>query len=128
MLAVVSSQATWVLILMPLLGLALSVLLLYGFGLSSETLGFAATGDERPAPTLGARMENLSASRRSRGSDGDLVAFASEEDAFQGGWRRSACKCSIAKEANTAPLSHEECLPTQKTTNDIKHWWYPRGR
>src|SRR5215469_8719077 len=69
MLAVVSSQATWVLILMPLLGLALSVLLLYGFGLSSETLGFAATGDERPAPTLGARMENLSASRRSRGSD-----------------------------------------------------------
>src|SRR5215469_7141953 len=49
-LAVVSSQATWVLILMPLLGLALAVLLLYGFGLSSETLGFAATGDERPAP------------------------------------------------------------------------------
>ena len=36
-LAIVSRQATWVLIIMPLLGLALSVLVLYGFGLSSES-------------------------------------------------------------------------------------------
>lgn len=36
MLAVVSKQNTWVLILVPLLGLALSVLVLYGFGLSEE--------------------------------------------------------------------------------------------
>src|SRR5215471_4531436 len=36
MLAVVSRQNTWVLILAPLLGLALSVLMLYGFGLSKE--------------------------------------------------------------------------------------------
>ena len=34
MLAVVSGQDTWVLIVVPLLGLALSVLVLYGFGLS----------------------------------------------------------------------------------------------
>ena len=36
-LAVVSRQHTSILILMPLLGLALSVLILYRFGLSSET-------------------------------------------------------------------------------------------
>jgi len=36
MLAVVSGQHTWVLILAPLIGLALSVLVLYGFGLSGE--------------------------------------------------------------------------------------------
>src|SRR5689334_25407682 len=37
MLGVVSRQNTWVLILAPLLGLALSVLVLYGFGLSGGT-------------------------------------------------------------------------------------------
>src|SRR5215471_6328834 len=37
MLAVVSRQDTWVLVLVPLLGLALSVLVLYGFGLSGGT-------------------------------------------------------------------------------------------
>src|SRR5580704_19583608 len=35
MLAFVSSQATWVLIVVPLLGLALSVLVLYGLGLNA---------------------------------------------------------------------------------------------
>ena len=37
MLAVVSGQDTWVLIVVPLLGLGLSVLVLHGFGLSGET-------------------------------------------------------------------------------------------
>src|SRR5262249_57938082 len=36
MLAVVSRQSTWLLVLVPLLGLTLSVLVLYRFGLSSE--------------------------------------------------------------------------------------------
>lgn len=36
MLGVVSRQNIWVLILVPLLGLGLSVLVLYGFGLSDE--------------------------------------------------------------------------------------------
>jgi hypothetical protein len=36
-LAVVSRQHTWVIILAPLIGLGLSVLVLYGFGLSDET-------------------------------------------------------------------------------------------
>ena len=39
MLAVVSRQNVWVLILAPLLGLALSVLVLYRLGLSSEEQG-----------------------------------------------------------------------------------------
>lgn len=37
MLALASRQPTWVLIVAPLLGLALSVLVLYGFGLTAET-------------------------------------------------------------------------------------------
>src|SRR5262250_1523321 len=36
-LAVVFRQHTWVIILAPLIGLGLSVLVLYGFGLSGET-------------------------------------------------------------------------------------------
>ncbi|HKR84696.1 MAG TPA: hypothetical protein VJS37_10990 [Terriglobales bacterium] len=40
MLAVVSRQHTWVIILAPLIGLALSVLVLYGFGWSSEADSF----------------------------------------------------------------------------------------
>ena len=39
MLAVISRQDTWVLILVPLLGLTLSVLVLYRLGLTSETQG-----------------------------------------------------------------------------------------
>src|SRR5262245_37830488 len=37
MLAVVSRQHTWILILVPLVGLTLTVLALYKFGLSSDT-------------------------------------------------------------------------------------------
>src|SRR6185312_15589835 len=48
-LAVVSRQNTWVLIVMPLLGLALSVLVLYGFGLSRETQDLAPrTAKQQP--------------------------------------------------------------------------------
>src|SRR5215469_13128266 len=43
MLAIVSRQHTWVIILVPLVGLALSVLVLYGFGLSGQSESF-----ERP--------------------------------------------------------------------------------
>src|SRR5215472_7344831 len=78
MLAVVSRQHTWVLILVPLLGLALSVLVLYGFGLSSETESF-----ERPGWAGAWRTFALRASR----SDltGDMVGFAGEEERFP--WR-----------------------------------------
>ena len=83
-LAVVSSQATWVLILMPLLGLALSVLLLYGFGLSSETRGFSPRAEEERLRW--ARAWRTFPPRAARADlTGDLVAFAGEEDRFP--WR-----------------------------------------
>src|SRR5215469_46612 len=85
MLAVVSSQATWVLILMPLLGLALSVLLLYGFGLSTETQGLPPREPVAQRPR-GARLWRIFPPRAARADlTGDLVAFAGEEDRFP--WR-----------------------------------------
>jgi H+/Cl- antiporter ClcA len=64
-IAFVSSQATWVLVVVPLLGLALSVLVLYGFGRSGES-GW------RTFPPGVARSDLT----------GDMVAFAGEEDRF----------------------------------------------
>ena len=78
MLAVVSRQDTWVLILVPLLGLSLSVLVLYGFGLSSET-----QSSQRPRWAAAWRTFPPRAVR----SDltGDMVDFAGEEERFP--WR-----------------------------------------
>ena len=77
MLAVVSGQPTWVVILAPLVGLALSVLVLYGFGSSSATENF-----ERP----GWSSWRTFAPRTSRSDlTGDMVGFAGEEDRFP--WR-----------------------------------------
>src|SRR5215469_5670878 len=77
-LAVVSKQHTWVLILVPLVGLALSVLVLYGFGLSNETKSF-----ERPK---WAGSWRTFAPRTSRSDlTGDMVSSAGEEEVFP--WR-----------------------------------------
>jgi chloride channel protein, CIC family len=74
MLAVVSRQHTWVLIGTPLIGLALSVLVLYGFGLSSETESFGRSAWKTFAP------------RASRSDlTGDVVGSAGEEEHFP--WR-----------------------------------------
>jgi H+/Cl- antiporter ClcA len=74
MLAVVSRQPLWVIILLPLVGLALSVLVLYGFGLSSE---------ERPS---WAGVWRTFAPRASRSDlTADVVGFAGEEERFP--WR-----------------------------------------
>jgi len=77
-LAVVSRQPTWALILVPLIGLALSVLVLYGFGLSSDS-----ESSERPRWAAAWRTFAPRASR----SDltGDMVGFAGEEERFP--WR-----------------------------------------
>jgi len=78
MLAVVSGQHTWVLILAPLIGLALSVLVLYGFGLSGEIESF-----ERP--TWAGKWRSF-APRASRSDlTGDLVGSAGEEERLP--WR-----------------------------------------
>lgn len=76
MLGVVSRQATWVLVLVPLLGLALSVLVLYGFGLSSQNVRRPRwAGVWRTFPSRCARPD-LTA---------DMVGFAGEENRFP--WR-----------------------------------------
>src|SRR5215813_7961769 len=74
MLAVVSRQNTWILILVPLLGLALSVLVLYGFGLSrgTESSLDRRAGVWRTFPPRAARSDLT----------GDMVSFAGEEERF----------------------------------------------
>src|SRR5215472_18819873 len=78
MLAVVSRQHTWVIVLVPLLGLALSVLVLYGFGLSSESdsLGRARRAVAWRTFSAGAARSDLT---------GDMVGFAGEEERFRWG-------------------------------------------
>jgi H+/Cl- antiporter ClcA len=78
MLGIVSRQDTRVIILMPLLGLALSVLVLYGFGLSSETQGVQRTGWAGVWRTFPARAARADLTA-------DMVGFAGEEDRFP--WR-----------------------------------------
>jgi H+/Cl- antiporter ClcA len=77
MLAIVSRQATWALIIVPLLGLSLSVLVLYGFGLtetqSSQRPRWAAAW--RTFPPHAVRSDLT----------GDMVEFAGVEERFP--WR-----------------------------------------
>lgn len=77
MLAVISRQDTWILIVVPLLGLALSVLTLYGLGLSREE------SSQRPRWAAAWRTFPPRAIR----SDltGDMVEFAGREERFP--WR-----------------------------------------
>lgn len=77
LLAIVSRQQTWVLIVTPIGGLALSVLVLYGFGLSSETEGLEGKW---------ASKWRTFAPRASRPDlTGDMVGYAGEEERFP--WR-----------------------------------------
>ena len=77
-LAIVSRQHTWVIILMPLVGLSLSVLVLYGFGLSGETESFGRPRWARAWRTFAPRVSRPDLT-------GDMVGFAGEEDGFP--WR-----------------------------------------
>jgi H+/Cl- antiporter ClcA len=78
MLAVVSKQATWVLILLPLLGLALSVLVLHGFGLSSAT-------QSSQQPRWAAAWRTFPPGAVRSDLTGDIVEFAGKEERFP--WR-----------------------------------------
>ncbi|WP_205633856.1 chloride channel protein [Labilithrix luteola] len=82
-LAVVSSQATWVIIVVPLVGLCLSVLVLYGFGLS-ENAKPEGKGEEKRAPWASKWRTFVPGVARSD-LTGEMVAFAGEEDRFP--WR-----------------------------------------
>lgn len=78
LLDVVSRQDTWLLILVPLVGLSLSVLVLYGFGLSSET------GDAQ-RPRWAAAWRTFPPGSIRSDLTGDLVEFAGKEERFP--WR-----------------------------------------
>jgi H+/Cl- antiporter ClcA len=78
LLAVVSRQATWVLILMPLVGLSLSVLVLYGLGLSRRT-----RNSQRPHWAAAWRTFPPAAVRSDL--SGDIVEYAGKEEGFP--WR-----------------------------------------
>ena len=76
-LAVVSRQQTWVLIVTPVIGLALSVAVLYGFGLSRDSEGVEHKW---------ASAWRTFAPRVSRPDlTGDMVGYAGEEERFP--WR-----------------------------------------
>lgn len=89
MLAVVSSQDTWVLIVVPLLGLGLSVLVLYGFGLSGAprtALPQAAQAATPPQRSRWARTWRTFPPGLARSDiTADVVTFAGEENRFP--WR-----------------------------------------
>ena len=75
MLGVVSRQSTWVLILTPLLGLALSVLVLYGFGLSDGT-------ESSKRPRRGGVWRTFEPRASRSDLTGDMVGYAGEEERF----------------------------------------------
>ncbi len=77
LLAIVSRQQTWVLIAAPVAGLALSVLVLYGFGLSSEA-GDSARRWASAWRTFPPRVSRPDLT-------GDMVGYAGEEERFP--WR-----------------------------------------
>ncbi len=112
MLTVVSDQDTWVLIVVPLLGLALSVLALYGFGLS----GAARTW--RTFPPDVARSDLT----------GDMVAFAGEEDRFP--WRLAPIRivAIVATVGLGAPMGTEAPaaylgVAAGAALGDRGRWW-----
>ncbi len=86
MLAVVSSQDTWVLVVVPLLGLGLSALVLYGFGLSGAAQAPPPQGATAPQRPRWARTWRTFPPGLARSDiTADVVTFAGEEDRFP--WR-----------------------------------------
>src|SRR5262249_24935854 len=74
MLAIVSGQHPWFLILVPVLGLALSVLVLYGFGLSGE--------NESAERSRWAAWRTFLPRASRSDLTGDMVGYAGEEERF----------------------------------------------
>lgn len=75
MLAAVSGQKTWVLILMPLLGLALSVLVLYRLGLSNDE-------NHSLTPKRAAKWRSFPAGAARSHLTDDMVSSAGAEERF----------------------------------------------
>ena len=85
MLGVVSSQATWVLIVVPLMGLGLSVLLLYGFGLSEEGRVRRKGLPRREGEPWARKWRTFPSGIARSDLTREMVDFAGEEDRFP--WR-----------------------------------------
>src|SRR5215472_14704043 len=123
MLAVVSRQHTSVIIVVPLIGLSLSVLVLYGFGLSGET--------ESPKHPGWARAWRTFAPRASRSDlTGDMVGSAGEEELFP--WRLAPIRmlamiatvgfgAAMGTEAPAAYLG----VATGAALGGLGRWWRP---
>ncbi len=82
MLAVVASQDTWVLIVVPLLGLALTTLVLYGLGLSSEEEPSSSAAQR---PRWARLWRTFPPDVKRSDITADIVTFAGEEERFP--WR-----------------------------------------
>jgi CIC family chloride channel protein len=85
MLAVVSRQPTWVLIVAPLLGLGLSVLVLYGFGLTAETPASASQGARPQRSRWASRWRTFSPDVVRPDITSDIVTYAGREELLP--WR-----------------------------------------
>lgn len=81
-LAVISRQNLWIIILVPLLGLALSVLVLYRLGVSSEELG--------PRPPKWARWRTFPPDAARSHLTDDMVSCAGTEERFP--WQLAAIR------------------------------------
>jgi chloride channel protein, CIC family len=85
MLAVVSSLNAWALIVVPLLGLALSVLVLYGFGLTAPSARPPGSSTPRQDARWARAWRTFAPGVNRSDITGDIVAFAGEEEKFP--WR-----------------------------------------
>jgi H+/Cl- antiporter ClcA len=83
MLAAVSSQGIWVLIVAPMLGLSVSVLVLYGFGLSTES-------QSSGRPRWAAAWRSFPPNTARADLTGEVVDNAGEEEHFP--WRLAAIR------------------------------------
>jgi H+/Cl- antiporter ClcA len=112
-LAVISGQAPWVLIVAPQIGLGLSVLVLYGVGLKGTGTGAPAeTPEERPGAMSRARARfdrwrTFAPGVARSDLTGDMVAFAGEEERFP--WRLAPMRALaiVATVGLGAPLGTE---------------------
>jgi H+/Cl- antiporter ClcA len=86
MLTVVSGHATWVLIVVPMIGLGLSVLVLYGFGLGEEEQDAPRKGSSAPkGGPWGRKWRTFPAGIARSDLTREMVEFAGEEERFP--WR-----------------------------------------
>jgi CIC family chloride channel protein len=125
MLAFVSSQATWVLIVVPLLGLALSVLVLYGLGLSGA---LAPHAPPSRASRWASAWRTFPPGAARSDLTGDMVTFAGKEDSFP--WRLAPLRAlaMFATVGLGAPMGTEAPaaylgVATGAAIGDRGRWW-----